>query len=494
MAKERTSVRMQEQIKKMWDKKVSIRKIAKALGVSRKTVRKILGIKKEESEKTKETPEPVASPINWEDVRKEVGAGCTIKQIHKEVAPLMSYLHFWREFRRQVPVVPEVTIRLHHKPGERVHIDFTDGLFIVDRKTGKKTMTQLFVGVLPFSSYTFGEFVLGQKLPTFMGVQERMFFFFGGVTPYVTPDNLKSGVHQAHLYDPDVNPTYCDFANHMGFAVLPARPYKSKDKASVESANGVIQRSFFQEVRHKTFYSLSELNECFREYLHRLNHDVMKEYGVSRATRFEEEKKLLKVLPSTRFQLSEWKQAKVHPDCHIQIGKNFYSVPYQHVGQQVRVRLTEKMVEIFDEGSQSIACHSRHEGVGKVSTCDSHYPEAQVSIARFEVRHAIEQAKKMGINVQNLIEELLSGEYPLRYLRRVQGILRLIKSHQVSEESLDYACAQALKFNKKKLSYIKACALYFQNDGCKPKLITPQRETESLHLRGEIVTVEVAHA
>ena len=89
MAKERTSVRMQEQIKKMWDKKVSIRKIAKALGVSRKTVRKILGIKKEESEKTKETPEPVASPINWEDVRKEVGAGCTIKQIHKEVAPLM---------------------------------------------------------------------------------------------------------------------------------------------------------------------------------------------------------------------------------------------------------------------------------------------------------------------------------------------------------------------------------------------------------------------
>lgn len=109
------------------------------------------------------------------------------------------------------------------------------------------------------SSYTFGEFVLDQKLPTFLGVQERMFFFFGGVTPYVTPDNLKSGVHQAHLYDPDVNPTYCDFANHMGFAVLPARPYKSRDKASVESANGVIQRGFFQEVRNRTFYSLAEL-------------------------------------------------------------------------------------------------------------------------------------------------------------------------------------------------------------------------------------------
>ena len=112
----------------------------------------------------------------------------------------------------------------HHKAGEKTQIDFCDGVPITDPLTGKTTSTQFFCGVLPFSSYTFGEFVPNQKLATFIGVQERMFAYFGGVTPYVVVDNLKSGVHRAHLYDPDVNATYCDFSNHAGFAVLQARP------------------------------------------------------------------------------------------------------------------------------------------------------------------------------------------------------------------------------------------------------------------------------
>jgi transposase len=106
-----------------------------------------------------------------------------------------------------------------------------------------------------------------------------MFAYFGGITPYVVVDNLKSGVYRADLYDPDVNPTYCDFANHMGFAVLPARPYKARDKGSGESHIGVVQRGFFQEVRNRVFYSLQELNKALRDYLHRLNHEVMKDYG-----------------------------------------------------------------------------------------------------------------------------------------------------------------------------------------------------------------------
>jgi transposase len=133
------------------------------------------------------------------------------------------------------------------------------------------------------------------KLATSIGVQQRMFAYFGGVTPYLVVDNLKSGVHKADLYDPDVNPTYCDFANHMGFAVLPARPYKAKDKGSGESNIGIVQRGFFQEVRNRVFYSLAELNETWRHYLERLNHQVMKDYGVSRPQRFGEEKKQLKL-------------------------------------------------------------------------------------------------------------------------------------------------------------------------------------------------------
>jgi hypothetical protein len=357
---------------------------------------------------------------------------------------------------------------------------------ITEPLSGKKTLTQFFLGVLPFSSYTFGEFVLDQKLPTFIAVQQRMFAYFGGVTPYVVVDNLKSGVHKANLYDPDVNPTYCDFANHMGLAVLAARPYKPKDKGSGESHIGVIQRGFSQEARNRIFYSLSELNEALRQYLERLNHQVMKDYGVSRAERFEEEKKHLKPLPSAPFEISQWRGAKVHPDCHIQVEKNFYSVPFVYVGQQLRVRLSEKIVEVFSEDSQPVAAHGRLRGVGKFSTFDSHYPEKKLSVARFEVHHAKAQAQKLGPEVEKLVDKLFSTDHPLRHLlrhiRRVQGILRLAKRYPITLEALNHACQRALLFNKTRLSYIKDCALYFVSHGQRPALIAPSRQLDTLHL------------
>jgi len=482
MAKERTSVRMQAQIKIMSEQGHSIRRIARVLKLSRRTVRKYLEPAPQQPSESGGWEET----IDWDYVRQEVyGKGTTAKQIGQEVAPEIAYVKFWRVFREKAgrQASPEqVTIRLHHKPAEKTQVDFCDGVFITERDSGKKTLTQFFLGVLPFSSYTFGEFVLDQKLSTFIGVQQRMFAYFGGVTPYLVVDNLKSGVHKADLYDPDVNPTYCDFANHMGFAVLPARPYKPKDKGSGESNIGVLQRGFFQEVRNRVFYSLEELNEVLRHYLERLNHQVMKDYGVCRAQRFEEEKNYLKALPPSRFEMSEWRGAKVHPDCHIQVEKNFYSVPFVYVGQKLRVRLTEKMVEVFSEDSQPVAAHGRLTGIGKFSTYDSHYPEKKLSVARFEVHHAKEQATKLGPHVEKLVDKLVSTDYPLRHLRRVQGILRLAKRYPITPEALDHACQRALFFNKTRLAYIKDCALFFVSHGQRPTLLAPSRQADSIHL------------
>lgn len=485
MAKERTSVRMQTQIKIMSEQGHSIRTIARVLKLSRRTVRKYLAPAPLVAEKTGGGWE---EQIDWEYVRQEVaGKGTTIKQIGREVAPEVEYVKFWRaywEYASPIASPSEVTIRLDHKPGEKVQVDFSDGVWLTDRASGKKTLTQLFLGVLPFSSHVYGEFVLDQKLSTFIGLHERMFSYFGGVTPYLVVDNLKSGVHKAHLYDPDVNPTYCDFANHMGFAVLPARPRKPRDKGSGESHIGVLQRDFYQRVRNQVFYSLEELNTVLRRYLEHLAQQVMKDYGVSRAERFAEEKKHLKPLPPTRFELSEWRSAKVHPDCHIQVEKNFYSVPFVYVGQRVRVRLSEKMVEVFNEDCQPLAAHSRLRGVGKFSTFDTHYPEHKLSVARFEVRHGQEQARKLGPNVEKLVEQLFSTDHPLRHLRRVQGILRLVKSHPITPEALDHACQRAMVFHKTRLAYIKDCALYFVHNGQRPTLTAPQRKADTVHLHG----------
>jgi transposase len=456
----------------------SLRAMARVLRVSRKTIRKFLV-----SPAAPPDPPPWVRTVDWEYVRREVyGRGTTIKQVHREVAPEVPYVRFWRALRERVPrqaSAHDVTIRLHHKPGERTQVDFCDGLPITDPRSGKLTLTQLFCAVLPFISYTFGEFVLDQKLATFIGVHQRMFAYVGGVTPYVVVDNLKSGVHRADLYDPDVNPTYCDFANHMGFAVLPARPAKARDKAGGESGIGVIQRGFFQEVRNHTFYALADLNSAFRGYLERLNHAVMKDYGISRAQRFAEEQPHLRPLPAAPFELSEWRSAKVHPDCHIQVEKNFYSVPFVYVGQTVRVRRTAKLVEVFHEDGQPIAVHQRVTGLGQFSTFDAHYPEAKLSVARFEVRHATEQAKRLGPHVDELITALLAGEHPLRHLRRAQGILRLARTYPITSAALDHACQQAMLFKKTRLAYVQACALFFVAHGHRPQRLTPTRDPEA---------------
>lgn len=469
------------QIKLLIERGYSRRAVSRALKVSSRTIARALG---ERQQGLSEAPAWLSS-LDWSKISDEIHRrGTSIKQLHREMVPDVNYLAFWRAVRTRCPVEQNVTMRLVFKPGERTQIDFTDGIAIFDRSKGGWVKTQLFVGVLAFSSRIFGEFVANQKLATFIAVQDRMWHYFGGVTPYVVLDNLKSGVTHADLYDPDVNPTYTDYANHMGFAALPARPYHPRDKAKGESNINVIQRQFYQEVRDRVFYSLNELNQSLREFLGRLDVAVMKDHGISRMDRFKEEAHLLKPLPVARFEICEWRLAKVHPDCHIQVMKNFYSVPFRHVGKEVRVRLGERMVEIFDDAGTPIAAHSRHQGTGKTITNTGHYPEHKVQVASFAIGHAKTEASTIGTNMRALVDHLLDGSYPLKHLRRVQGILRLSKS--IERESLDYAAAHALRFDQGRVAYIRSCALFHQKNGGKPVALnspSPKRERDHIHLQ-----------
>jgi len=302
----------------------------------------------------------------------------------------------------------------------------------------------------------------------------------------VTVDNLKAGVRRADLYDPDVNQGFCDFANHWGFAVIPARPYKPKDKAANEGAIGVIQKSFFIEVRDRTFYSLQELNNCFWNYLKILNTQSMKDHGgVSRTDRFANEKSLLKPLASKNYEIADWKKAKVHADCHVQMDHRFYSVPYQYVGRTVSLRITPRMVEVYDEENKAIAVHSRLYGNDRVVTVESHYPEEKVGIARFEIKHAISLATKIGPETLKLVEDLVSQSYPLRFLRRIQGIVRLYHSGRVTREALEHACKQAMAFKKTRYDFIKSTALFFDVNGNRPVLLAPQRSFDEIYLHNQ---------
>lgn len=151
----------------------------------------------------------------------------------------------------------------------------------------------------------------------------------------------------------------------------------------------------------------------------------MKDHGQSRLDRFVAERPLLQPLPVQRYELCEWKSAKVHPDCHIQVAKNLYSVPHRFVGCTVRVRLGSKLVEAFVDG-ESVATHPRQKGVGNVITNEQHYPEGRREVQSFHVQSALSEARTVGPYTEELVLMLTTCKHPLRYLRRVQGILRVI--------------------------------------------------------------------
>ena len=487
MVGERKSQQMNLQILELHRRGTGKLKIARMLGISKNTVKGVIRQALQANSLAVMPPETGwPAQVAWDRVQAELGKRyVTIKCLHADYAPEgVNYLRFWRELQRRLPslVEDQARIRFQYKPGTRVEVDYCDGIPITDRGTGKQTVTHLFCGASSYSDYTFGEFVFTQKRDEFIASQDRMYQFFGGIFEYTVIDNLKSGVHRAHIYDPDVNPVYVEYANHMGFGVLPARPVTPRDKPATEGAIGVIQRQFFAEVRNRVFYSLSELNLAFREYLTGLNQSVMKDYGTTRAARFEEEKKVLKPLPRHPFEAAEYRTAKVHPDCHVQLDKNFYSVPYQLIGQSLRVRLTSRMLEIFNSDHDSVAIHTRLRGYGKFSTIDAHYPEQKLAVARFDIIYAKREAAKIGPETSKLVEILLTEHHPLRFLRRIQGVLRLCKT--LSPKAIEYGCHQAMMFNRPRLAYITGCAEKFELSGHRPRAIgVPERELSSIYLQ-----------
>jgi transposase len=495
MDKRRISVNVQNQILILRDKNYGIRRISKSLNIARNTVRDFLRAYDGSTEK--ETTDSVSeiqgatdsdSKINWNEVHLNFNKGVPIKTQWHELCfnSDISYSSFYHQYRRRYKPQPVVTMRLIHNPGEKVFFDFADGISITSRTNGEKTKTQLFVGVMPFSGLTKGEFLLDQKQLSMLPAVENIFHQIGGVPKYAVFDNLKSAVNKAHIYDPDTNQSMIEFANHWGFAVIPARPYKPRDKAAVEAGIGVIQRQFFQEVRDSTFFSLGELNSRFKEFLEKLNQSPMKDHGgVSRMDRFTSERSILQTVMATNFELSVWKTCKVHPDCHVQVENRFYSVQHQYVGLTVKVRIRKNTIEIFSSDGENLCLHIKLKGNDRASTIEAHYPEEKLATSRFEVRHAIKQSESIGPKTNEFIIKLFAQEYPLRFLRRAQGILRLVQSGHVRKEDLEYACGQGLLFNRTHFGYIKSAAMFHRSGGGKLCSVAPIRDLNQSYLRNQ---------
>jgi len=207
-------------------------------------------------------------------------------------------------------------LRQVHVAGERLFVDHVGPTMpVVDARTGDVREAQIFVGALGASHLIDTEATWTQTLFDWIGTHVRMLEYVGAVPALIVPDNLKSAVRQPCYYDPDLHQTYQDFATHYGTAILPARAYYPRDKAKVETAVQIVEREILALLRHDVFHSLAEPNHALAFRREGVNDRPFQKLAGSRRSVFEQtERATLRPLPAARYELAEWKTAKVNID------------------------------------------------------------------------------------------------------------------------------------------------------------------------------------
>lgn len=354
------------------------------------------------------------------------------------------YSVFCDRYRRWLST-QDIVLRQHHVPGDKCFVDYAGHTVgVIDRHTGEVRQAQIFIAVLGASSYTFAEATWTQSLPDWLGSHVHALEFFGGCPAAFVPDNLKSGVTQAHRYEPEINPAYQDFAEHYALAILPARVRRPRDKSKVEVAVQVVSRFILAVLRDRQFFSLAELNGAIRALLARLNARPFTKREGSRLTSFNEiERAALRPLPAQSYRYATWKKAKVHLDYHIEVERSYYSAPYKLIGQTVDVRLTAHTLEIFYR-QKLVAAHARAVKRGIFSTLGEHRPVAHTAVVELTHERLQERARAVGpATAEVMARQRLARRHPDESLRANQGILRLARDF--SPEQLEAAASRALE-------------------------------------------------
>jgi len=337
-----------------------------------------------------------------------------------------------------------LSMRQVHRAGEKCFVDYAGKKpRIIDPTHGEVIEVELFVAVLGASNYTYAEATRTQQVPDWIASHQRTFAFFGGVPAAVVPDQLKSGVARPCPYEPGLQRTYEELAQHYDTVILPARPAKPRDKAKIEVAVQIAERWILARLRHETFFSLTALNARIAEWLHELNDRPMRLYQASRRELFERlDRPALRPLPPEPFVYAEWKSARVNIDYHVEIRRHYYSVPFSLVHEVVDVRVTATTVEGFHKG-QRVAAHVRDDTPGRHTTCPEHMPRAHQHHLEWTPSRLTEWAGRIGRQTQAFVEAILADRpHPEQGYRSCLGLMRL--GRRYGEARLEAASRRAL--------------------------------------------------
>jgi transposase len=459
--------KIREVLRLKWIAGSSARQIAKSCNIARSTVREYLKRSKDAG-----LTWPTACELDdtaLEDLLYPKSPSPTLCRAHM---PSMDYLHrelgrkgvtlqlLWYEYKQEHPDGYQYSffceqyrnwakkldppLRQKHLAGEKMFVDFAgQTVDIIDATTGEVSKAHIFIAVLGASNYTYAAALSSESLHCWINAHIHAFEYFGGVPQIVVPDNLKAGVTNPCRYEPDINPTYQNLAEHYGTTVIPARPGKPRDKAKAESAVLVAERWILAALRNHTFFSLAELNKAIAEKLRDLNNRKFKKLDTTRKKLYETiDKPALKPLPAHPYQYAEWKKARVNVDYHVEVDHRYYSVPYQLVREQVDVRLTSTTVEVLFK-NRRVAAHKRSYVPADFKTLPEHMPKSHQRYLEWTPSRIIKWAGKTGPKTEKLVTRILENRpHPEQGFRSALGIMRLAQYY--TPERVEKASIRAL--------------------------------------------------
>lgn len=398
----------------------------------------------------------------------------------------LSYSRFCKRYNKWRKKQAPPSMRQVHRAGEKTFIDYS-GMTVplMDAETGEIQQAEIFIAVLGASNFTFAEATLTQNLHDWVGSHVRMCHYFQGVTKAWICDNLLSGVTKACRYEPELNATYEDCAKHYNTVVVPARPYKPRDKPKAEGGVLIAQRWILARLREQKFFSLVELNNAIKPLLEKLNDHPFQKLEGTRRTHFEEiDKPALTPLPDTPYVFATFKNVGVSMDYHVEVEKHFYSVPYKLLGEHLKARITAYTLELFYR-DERVAVHKRSFLKGQHSTLDEHRAPAHRAYHEWSPQRFLHWARSIGLATEKFIEALLAQrKYPEHMYRRCLGVLRLERVY--SKERVEAACARALTVNA--LSYKSVQSILKNGLDKQPLQVTPAKpafkKTSDTYVRG----------
>ena len=469
MANKQIDMRKIKRIYKLYTSGVSKRRISKELGISRNTITKYIDFFKRYRLTAYEVEKMTLEELHglFKDDQKPKGpklltlqryfpyfdkelrkTGVTQQLLweeyyarHPDGFRLSQFKYWYAEWRKETSPV----MRMEHKAGDKLFIDFTGKkLTIVDKETGELKELEVFVCILGSSQYTYVEACGSQKLEDFIRCTENALWFYGGVPRALVPDNLKSAVTKSSRYEPKVNEVFADFAEHYEAAVLPTRTYRPRDKAIVENAVRIIYTRVFAPLRNQTFHNITDINVAIRELLEKHNDMSFRGREYSRRSLFMEiEKDELMPLPERRYEIKRYAQATVHKNSHIYLGKDkhYYSVPYRHIGKQVKLVYTDSVVEVYHK-HERLAVHQRDKKRYGYSTVPDHMPSHHRFVSEWSSERFITWASDIGVHCKGYIIAILEKkQHPEQSYKSCLGILHLAKKY--GRQRLDNACKRA---------------------------------------------------